>query len=467
MVGEMREAALALAAQQREQQLDELLAFIRIPSVSTQPEHTADVRRAAGWLMQAMIDAGLENARLFETSGHPLVYADWLHAGPGAPTVLIYGHYDVQPVEPLELWHAAPFEPRLENDYLYARGVSDDKGQVFIHIKAVAAYLQSSGRLPINVKFIVEGEEEIGGPGLEAFVPQNKELLAADVVLISDSAMMAPNQPSILYGLRGLSYMLLDLQGPSHDLHSGQYGGAVDNPLNVMGHIIARLKDMDGRVLIPGFYDDVQELDDEERQMLADSAVTTQTVIERTGAPALFGEQAYSVSERTGVRPSLDVNGIVGGYTGEGGKTIIPSSVHAKISMRLVPHQNPEKIAAQFEAYVRSLTPPTMSLTIRRMGSAWPVVIDYNTTAMAAASAACESVFGARPLLRREGGTIPVVSDFQKHLGLGSVMLGFGLPDDRIHSPNERFYLPNFYNGIATVIHFIDEYARRYGENGA
>lgn len=467
MSPEGREAALARAAQEKEAQLAELFEFLKIPSVSAQPERDADVRRAANWLAQAMQEVGLENVRLFETARHPLIYADWLHAGDDAPTILIYGHYDVQPAEPLELWNSDPFDPQLKDDFIYARGVSDDKGQVYIHVKAVGAYLQNDGKLPLNVKFIVEGEEEIGGPSLAAFVPQNQDLLAADVVVISDSGMMAPDQPSIVYGLRGLSYFMLDVTGPDHDLHSGGYGGVIDNPINVLCHIVARLRDEAGRILIPGFYDDVQELDDEERSLLAASAVAAETVLQRTGAPMVWGDERYTISERIGVRPSLDVNGIIGGYTGPGGKTIIPSHAHAKISMRLAPDQDPEKIAAAFEAFVKEITPPTVSLQITRDGLASPAVIDYDTTAVAAATTACEAVFGAQPVLRREGGTIPVVGDFQRHLGLGSLMLGFGLPDDRIHSPNERFYLPNFYKGIETMIHFMDEFAQRFAEEGA
>lgn len=467
MARQGREAALGYAAQRQERQLEELIEFLKIPSVSTQPERSGDVRQAATWLVQAMEKAGLENARIIETARHPLVYADWLHAADDAPTVLIYGHYDVQPAEPLELWRSEPFAPRLEDDYLYARGVSDDKGQVYIHVQAVEAYLQSSGALPLNVKFIIEGEEEIGGPSLSQFVPQNKDLLEADVVFISDSGMLAPGRPAIIYGLRGLSYMLLDVTGPDHDLHSGQYGGAIDNPINVLCHIVAQLKDSNGRILIPGFYDDVQALDDEERALLAASQVDEQTVLKGTGAPAVWGEEQHTLTERIGVRPSLDVNGIVGGYTGPGGKTIIPSKAHAKISMRLVPDQDPEKIAEAFQAYVRKITPPTVSLEISRQGTATPAVIDYDTTAVAAATAACEQVFGVKPVLRREGGTIPVVGDFQRELGLGSLMLGFGLPDDRIHSPNERFYVPNLFKGIETVIHFMDEFAQRFAQDGA
>ena len=456
-----REEALRYAAQHQQAHLDELIEFLRIPSVSTQPERREEVREAAEWLAQAMRDAGLENARVIDTAGHPLVYSDWLHAGDNAPTLLVYGHYDVQPAEPEDQWRTAPFAPQVDGDYLIARGVSDDKGQVYIHVKAVEAYLHGAGSLPLNIKFIVEGEEEIGGPSLGEFVPQHKELLTADVAVISDSSMMAPDQPSIVYGLRGLCYMFVDVSGPDHDLHSGSFGGGIDNPINVLCHIVANLKDEHGRVLIPSFYDDVQPLDEEERELLAAVAVDENRVLQTTGAPAVWGEPEYSLLERLGARPTLDVNGIVGGYTGAGSKTIIPAAAHAKISMRLVSDQDPHEIAQLFEAYVMELAPPTVEVTITRNGMASPSINDFNTTAVAAASAAYGEVFGKEPLMRREGGSIPVVGDFQKHLGLGTVMMGFGLPDDRIHSPNERFYLPNYFRGIETMICFMDDFARR------
>lgn len=463
MTTEQREAALRYAAQHQSAHLEELVEFLRIPSVSTQPEHSADVQAAAEWLRDAMRRAGLENVRVYETEGHPLVYGDWLHAGPDAPTVLIYGHYDVQPAEPLEEWETAPFEPTVRNDYLYARGSSDDKGQLYLHVKAIEAYLQGADRLPLNVKLIAEGEEEIGGRNLTLFVRQNQELLQADVAIVSDSAMINHQQPSIVYGLRGLCYALVDVTGPDHDIHSGSYGGAINNPINALCHMIARLKDEDGRVLIPGFYDDVRPLSDEEREMLKRVPVTEERLLAETGAPATWGEPDYSLVERLGARPTLDVNGIVGGYTGEGGKTIIPSRVHAKISMRLVPDQDAEEIRSRFQAYIEELAPPNVTVKVSFTGSAPATITDYRTDAVQAASCAYEDVFGNEPIYRREGGSIPVVGDFQRDLGLQTVLMGFGLPDDRIHSPNERFYLPNFYRGIETVIRFFNEYAQRYG----
>lgn len=467
MTTSSKDAALTFARRRREAYLHELTEFLKIPSISTQPERSDDVQLAAQWLVQAMERAGLENARTIETEGHPLVYADWLHAGEDAPTALVYGHYDVQPPEPLALWRTPPFDPQIIDNYLYARGVSDDKGQVYIHVKAAQAYLQTARRLPVNVKYLIEGEEEIGGQSLAKFVPQNTGFLDADLVVISDSGMFAPGQPAIIYGLRGLCYILLDVTGPDHDLHSGQYGGVIDNPLNVISHIIAQLRDREGHVLIPGFYDDVQPLSDQERQLLAQTVLNEETVLRATGAPAVWGEKGFTLDERKGARPTLDVNGIVGGYTGEGSKTIIPSTAHAKVSMRLVPNQDPHKIAERFEAYVREIAPPTVSVAFKRMGMADPAIMDVDTTAVAAASLACEAVFDVAPVLRREGGTIPVVGDFHRHLGLGSLMLGFGLPDDRIHSPNERFYLPNFYQGIETLIHFWDILAKHSRQDAA
>ncbi|MFN2249667.1 MAG: dipeptidase [Candidatus Promineifilaceae bacterium] len=456
------EEVLKFAEENKDQNLQELLTFLSIPSVSTQPEHKSDVKKAAQWLAANMEEAGLENIKIIENGGHPLVYSDWLHAGDNAPTVLIYGHYDVQPAEPFELWNSPPFEPQLRDDFIYARGVSDDKGQLFIHVKAVEAYLKTSGKLPVNVKFIVEGEEEIGGESLEKFIPQNKELLAADVTLISDTAMLSREQPAIVYSLRGNVYTFLDITGPERDLHSGSYGGAINNPLNALGHIIAALKDEDGHILIPGFYDKVRPLSEEERAKLKEVPFDEAVWLKESGAPQSWGEADFSIKERLGVRPTLDVHGIIGGYTGPGRKTILPSSVHAKISMRLVPDQDPEEIAKLYEEYVKEITPPSVNVKVTICSTSVPTISEMHSPAMSAASNAYESVFGCKPVYLREGGSIPVVGEFQDVLGLESVMTGFGLPNDRIHSPNERFYLPNFYKGVETIIHFLNQYADLY-----
>jgi acetylornithine deacetylase/succinyl-diaminopimelate desuccinylase-like protein len=456
------EEALKLARQNEELHLQELLAFLSIPSVSTQPEHKSDVKKAAQWLAANMEDAGLENIKIIENGGHPLVYADWLHAAENAPTVLVYGHYDVQPAEPFELWNSPPFEPHIRNDFIYARGVSDDKGQLFIHVKAVEAYLKSSGKLPVNVKFIMEGEEEVGGESLEAFIPQNKELLDADATLISDTAMISPDQPALVYSLRGNVYTFLDITGPARDLHSGSYGGAINNPLNVLGHIISELKDENGHVSIPGFYDKVRPLSPEERERLKDIPFDEEAWLKESGAPQSWGEAEFSIKERIGIRPTLDVNGIIGGYTGPGRKTVLPSRVHAKISMRLVPDQDPNEIAKSFEQYVKKIAPPSVKVDVTICTTSVPSISQLHSPAMDAASDAYESVFDRKPVFLREGGSIPVVGQFQDVLGVESVMMGFGLPNDRIHSPNERFYLPNYYKGIETSIHFLSKYRELY-----
>ncbi|MDX1413640.1 MAG: dipeptidase [Candidatus Promineifilaceae bacterium] len=448
------------AREQRGVQLLELKDFLRIPSVSTQPSHDDDVHAAANWLADKMAAAGLENAKVIQTEGHPLVYGDWLHAGSKAPIVLVYGHYDVQPAEPFNLWSSPPFQPEIRDEQIYARGASDDKGQLYIHIKAVEAYLKTSGRLPVNVKFIIEGEEESGGASLESFIQENRELLAADVALISDTAMINRDQPAIVYGLRGMLYSLLQLTGPGRDLHSGSFGGGINNPLNVLGHIIAKLRDEDGRILIPGFYDRVRALTAVERDLLAGNPFDEEKWLAESGAPQLWGEPEYTLAERLGARPTLDVHGINGGYTGVGGKTVLPSKVHAKISMRLVPDQDPDEIATLFRQYLNEITPPSVKLSIEFIGSAPASITDFNISAMQAAKAAYTDVFGRQPLFIREGGTIPVVSQFQNYLGLETVLMGFGLPDDKIHAPNEKMYLPNFYRGIETSIHFFHEYRR-------
>ncbi len=447
------------AHNQRARYLSELQAFLRIPSVSTQPEHKVDTAVAAQWLADSLHAAGLENAQLIQTDGHPLVYADWLHAGSNAPTVLIYGHYDVQPAEPFELWHTPPFEPVVRDEYVYARGASDNKGQIFAHVKAVEALLQANGRLPVNVKFIVEGEEESGGASLAAFIPQNKALLAADVALVSDSAILSPEQPAIVYGLRGICYLYLDVTGPARDLHSGSFGGGINNPLNALAHIIAKLKDEEGHILIPGFYDRVRPLSEEERALLAEFPLDEAAWLAESGAPQAWGEPEYTLVERLGARPTLDVHGIIGGYTGPGGKTVLPASVHAKLSMRLVPDQDPEEIRQLFVQYVHSITPPSVRVTVSGGHGAPASITDYHIPAMQAARAAYREAFGREPVFMREGGSIPVVGQFQQHLGLETVLMGLGLPGDRIHSPNERFYLPNFYRGIEASIRFLQEYA--------
>ena len=361
----------------------------------------------------------------------------------------------MQPVDPLELWDTPPFEPQARDDYVYARGAADDKGQVYIHVKAAEAYLRTAGRLPLNVKFLIEGEEEIGSANLRAFIPQNRELLAADSALISDSAIVGPDQPALVYSLRGNCHVQLKLTGPARDLHSGTYGGSINNPLNALGHLLAKLKNEFGHIMIPGFYDRVRPLSLEERELLAAFPLSEADWLAQTGAPALWGEPEYTLVERIGARPTLDVTGMWGGYIGEGAKTVLPSAAHAKVSMRLVPDQDPAEIAALFEKFVREVLPPSVSVEMRIGGMSRAALIDRDTAPMRAAAAAYETTFGRPPVFMREGGSIPVVSDFEGQLGLPTVLMGFGLPGDRIHSPNERFYLPNFHKGIETSIHYL------------
>jgi len=450
----MIKEALAQAERARQAQLQELDELLRIPSISTLPDHRPQIEQAARWLAAHLQTLGLDDVKIYPTERHPVVYGQWLGAS-GQPTVLIYGHYDVQPADPLDQWQSDPFEPQRRGDHLYARGVADDKGQLFVHLKAIEAYLQSARRLPVNVKLLLEGEEEIGSTSLPRFIAEHRELLQAEIALISDSHILAPDQPSIVYGLRGMTYVELQVQGPDHDLHSGSYGGSVHNPLNALAALIAKLHDERGRVVIPGFYDRVRPLSPEERSELARLPYDETAFCREAGISATWGDPDYTVLERLGARPTLDVNGLVGGFTGEGAKTIIPAQATAKISMRLVPDQEPHEIAWLFESYIEKITPPTVKSQVKAIHFADPALIARDIPQMRAAKQAYQEGFGAEPLFTREGGSIPVVTLFKKQLGLDSILMGFGLPDDRLHSPNERFYLPNFYRGIRTSIHFL------------
>jgi acetylornithine deacetylase/succinyl-diaminopimelate desuccinylase-like protein len=431
----------------RERYLDELKALLAIPSISALPAHAGDVKRCADWCADEMRRIGLQNVRLIETPGYPVVYGDWLGA-PGAPTILFYGHYDVQPVDPLELWTSPPFEATVRDGEIYARGSADDKGQVFMHFKAVEAHLKQNGRLPVNMKFILEGEEEVGSVNLDEFVRAHKDELSADVVVISDSPMFARGVPSICYGLRGLVYFQIDLRGSNTDLHSGSFGGAVANPGFVLAQMIAQMKDRGGRIRIPGFYDDVVPLTDEERQAWAALPFNEKRYKKDFGIPKLFGETDYTTLERTWARPTVEVNGLLSGFTGEGAKTVLPAVAMAKISMRLVPNQDPNKIAELFEAHVRKLTPKTMELKITRMHGGKPWMTSFDNPYVQAAGRAIEKGFGQKPVFTREGGSIPVVSTFQEELGLPSVLFGVGLPDENAHAPNEKLDVANFHGGI-------------------
>jgi acetylornithine deacetylase/succinyl-diaminopimelate desuccinylase-like protein len=431
----------------RERYLEELKAFLAIPSVSALPEHRADVMACAEWCASEMRRVGLQNVALKPTPGNPIVYGDWLGA-PGAPTILFYGHYDVQPVDPLNLWESPPFEATIRDGEIYARGAADDKGQVFMHLKAIEAHMKQQGRLPVNMKVILEGEEEVGSANLDDFIAANKADLAADVVVISDSTMFARGVPSICYGLRGLVYCQVDLRGSSTDLHSGSFGGAVANPAFVLAQMIAQMKDRGGRVKVPGFYDDVVPLTEEERQAWATLPFNEKQYRKDFGIPKLAGETDYTTLERTWARPTLEVNGLLSGFTGEGAKTVLPAVAMAKISMRLVPNQDPDKIADQFETFVRKLAPKTVALTFSRMHGGKPWMTAYDNPYVQAAGRAIEQGFGMKPVFTREGGSIPVVSTFQEVLGLPAVLFGVGLPDENAHAPNEKLDVGNFHSGV-------------------
>jgi acetylornithine deacetylase/succinyl-diaminopimelate desuccinylase-like protein len=444
---------------EKESYLEELKDFIRIPSISTDPDYKGEVRRAAEFLLGKLRSAGL-TGELIETAGHPLVYAEWLGAA-GAPTVLIYGHYDVQPADPLELWRNPPFEPTVEGDKLVARGATDDKGQSYAHVKGVAATLAERGKLPVNVKFLIEGEEESGGESIERFVREDGgKRLACDCVLISDSSLFAPGQPALIYGLKGLCYMEIKVTGPDRDLHSGTFGGAVANPLNALCQIVAKLRDeKTGRILIPGFYDDVRPLADWERQEFAKLPFDEEEYRRELGVSALFGEEGYSTRERTWARPTCDVNGIFGGYMGKGAKTVLPSWGGAKVSMRLVPDQTPAKISQLFTDYVRQIAPAGVTVDVTFLHGADAVVLEAAGPIVEAALSAMEEAWGARPVRIREGGSIPIVSTFAAVLGVPVLLLGFGLHDDNLHSPNEKFNISHFYNGIRSVSRLLDRLA--------
>ena len=441
---------------EKETYLEELKDYIRIPSISTDPAYKAEVLRAAEFLEGKLRDAGLKTERI-QTAGHPLVYAEWLGA-PGKPTVLFYGHYDVQPADPLELWRNPPFEPTVEGDKLVARGSTDDKGQSYTHVKAVAAMLAERGSLPVNVKFLVEGEEEAGGEAIDRYVREDGgKRLAADAVMISDTSLYAPGQPSLIYGLKGLSYMEIKVTGPNRDLHSGTFGGAVTNPLNALCQIVAKLRDeKTGKILIPGFYDDVRPLEDWERKEFAGLPFDENQYRSELGVAELFGEEGYSTRERTWARPTCDVNGIFGGYMGKGAKTVLPSWGGAKVSMRLVPDQEPKKIAKLFTDYVRSIAPKSVTVEVEFLHGADPVVVEAKGPIVDAAMEAMQEVWGARPVRIREGGSIPIVSTFASVLGAPVLLLGFGLNDDGLHSPNEKFNISHFYNGIRSVARLLD-----------
>jgi acetylornithine deacetylase/succinyl-diaminopimelate desuccinylase-like protein len=448
------EAALQYLHTHRSRILEDLQDFIRIPSISTNPAAKADMQRAAEWLANQLHHMGISNVQIFPTTGHPVVYGESLDAGIEKPTMLVYGHYDVQPAEPFELWQSPAFEPTQRGDNLYGRGASDMKGQVVATLKAIEA-LTLTGKLPINIKFMIEGEEEIGSPSLGAFIQEHKALLACDFALNPDTGMIGAEIPTITYGLRGLAYFELRLTGPNHDLHSGIYGGAVHNPAQVLCEVVAGMHDSQGRITLPGFYDKVRSLDASERAALEKLPMGEAFYLEQTGAPALYGEADYSSSERVGARPTLEVNGLLAGFTGEGSKTVLPAKAMVKISMRLVPDQDPEEVHQQLLSYLKQHVPPTVRWELIKMAGGRASITDINFPAIIAISQALEATWGKPPVFRREGGSVPVVDQMQKILGIESVMTGFGLPDDNLHAPNEKIHLPTFYRGIEALVRFI------------
>ena len=437
--------------------IDELFGLLRIPSVSSKTEHKQDMQKAVEYLKKSLLDAGADSAEIMPTDGHPVVYGEKI-IDPSKPVVMVYGHYDVQPAEPFELWHSPPFEPEIREEKIWARGADDDKGQLFMHVKAFE-FMVKSGTLPCNVKFMLEGEEEIGSPNLGKFCRENTEKLKSDVILVSDTSMIGRDVPSITTGLRGLSYLEVEVTGPNRDLHSGLYGGAVANPVNVLTKMIASLTDENNRITIPGFYDDVIEVSREEREEMAKAPFDEEQYKKEIDVVELSGESGYSAMERTGIRPSLDVNGIWGGYTGEGAKTILPSKAHAKISMRLVPNQQSAKIDELFVQHFKSLAPPSVKVSVRVLHGGEGYVSPVDHPAYRAASKAYEATFGKKPVPFRSGGSIPIISLFEKELDAKSILMGFGLESDAIHSPNENYPLWNFFKGIETIPLFYKYYS--------
>ena len=452
----MSSSAIDYARQHQTRFLDELKALLRIPSISTLPEHNSDTRRAAETLAAEYGRIGMENVRLIETTGHPLVYADWLHA-PGKPTALLYGHYDVQPPDPLDEWLSPPFEPTERNGNLYARGAVDDKGQTYMQVKALESLLASTGKLPLNVRVILEGEEEIGGEGIATFVASKPPELDADFVLVCDTEMFAPGLPTLCIGLRGMIYTEIEVRGAKTDLHSGMYGGVAPNPFVALAQIIARLKDESGRILIPGLYDAIVPPSPEElaawESLPFDEEHYRQTEV---GSKELIGEPGYSVLERTWARPTLDVHGMPGGFTGAGAKTVIPARALAKVSLRLVPAMTPAGTFAKYRDYVLSIAPRGVEVDVRLIHSGDPCLIPVDNPYVRAATAALHEIWGRETVFIRSGGSIPIVGDFARHLDLPSVMMGFGLPDDNLHAPNEKFLIANFYQGIESIIRFLE-----------
>ncbi len=451
---DVRSSAIEYAHEHREQFLEDLKELVRIPSVSTDPEHAQDMLRAAEWVANRLKAIGMQNVQIFQTQRHPIVFGEYHIPSGSAPTVLIYGHYDVQPAEPLDLWQTGPFEPERRGDNLYGRGASDMKGQVIATIEAVDAIMKQ-GSMPVNVKFMIEGEEEIGSPSLQTFFKEHKELLKSDIALNADTGMIAADVPTITYGLRGMAYFELRVYGPEHDLHSGLFGGVVRNPAIALSELIAGMHDKSGRITLPGFYDSVRPLEEAEREELAKLPVGAEFYLKQTGTRALWGEQGYTPVEQVGARPTLDVHGLLSGFTGTGSKTVIPSWAMAKVSMRLVPDQDPKVVERQLRQYLKEHTDNTIRWELIGLSGAPASITDRDLPAVKALYDALQTVWGKEPVYRREGGSVPVTAEMEEILGLDSVLTGFGLPEDNIHAPNEKTHLPTWYRGIDTLIHFF------------
>ncbi len=455
----MSNAADAYLRTHEEEHLGRLFDLLRIQSIKTDPAMAGEVHRCAEHVADLLRDIGLNRVTLFPTRGHPVVYAEWLGAG-DAPTALLYGHYDVQPAEPLELWDTPPFEPTIRDGNIYARGSADDKGQIFLQLMAIEAHLKTSGRLPTNVKIIIEGEEEVGSPNLDKFIQDHRDLLKADIGLISDTSMYAPGIPSLDYGLRGLAVLQVEITSAAGDLHSGLFGGAIANPIQVLAQLISDLKDREGRVTIPGFYDDVVPISDDERRALAALPFDETKYLGEIGALAPFGEPGYTTLERVWARPTFEINGIWGGFSGEGSKTVLPNFAAAKISCRLVPNQDPDKITKLLSSHLAAIAPASVKIEVIPLLGGKPALTPLDHPALEAAATAIERGFGKRPVFTRSGGSIPVVATLQSELGIPTVLMGFCLPDCNAHAPNERMNLANFYAGSRTAAAFWEELAR-------
>lgn len=451
-----RTLALNYLSQNDARFVDELKTFCAIPSISTDPEVKDEVRRAAQWVANHLRSLGIDNVQFFETTGHPIVYGEWLKAGPNAKTILVYGHYDVQPAEPLDKWSTDPFGGEIRGEQIFARGATDMKGQVLASFNAIEAILKTSGSLPVNLKFMIEGEEEIGSPNLEIFIAEHTDLLACDMALNPDTGMLAIDVPTITYGLRGLAYFEVHVRGPKNDLHSGVFGGAVHNPAQVLCELIAGMHDENGRVTLPGFYDKVREISAEERAELARLPFDEADILEQSGVPALWeGEHGYTAVERIGARPTLEVNGIISGFTGEGSKTVLPAHAMAKISCRLVPDQDHTQIEGMLRAYLQQYAPHTVTWEVRSLTGGSASISDRHSAGVQALAKGMEAVWGKRPVFKREGGSVPVVGQMQKLLGVDSVNTGFALPGDNMHGPDETLHLPTWRKGTQALVHFF------------